>query len=313
MNRKFFLPTLTFEIENASSSILNKLSDFNIKNVKTKEDGLVFDVPLIYKRRVEKVLGNQSFIIKRHRNIIDVISFFYSNSIFVGCLVFMIIVLTIMNGLVFRINIQGLEGEEKLQVIQFLRDNGVRNLTWRRSHSRELATQLIQEFDFIVHSNMSARGTTLVFNIYRASTPPGASRTDIISMHDAVITSLIVISGIPRVQIGDIVRVRQVLVEASFQIGVEVGEMDEYGNWTYSPITHPGVAIAQIHGEISFSRSSVTSSENSAMEHAEALYKELILNYGFDENDERDMFITRLDDGTYSTEVVIRRNVILHT
>jgi len=309
---KFLIPTVTFTIENVGATILNKLSKFNIKNVKFNDDILSFDVSLLYRKKIERLIANQTFKVNAYGNAMNIIGFFYSNLAFVGCLVVMIVALFIFDGLVFRVRVEGLLHEEREQVIGFLHDNGVRNLTWKRRHTQDIAIRLSQEFEFIAHSNMVLRGSTLIFNVYRAVIPPGASKTDIKSNHDAVITSMMIMSGIPKVKIGDIVNVGQVLVEAAFQIGVEVGEPDEFGQNTYTPITHPGVAIAEIFGEVSFSMSRVVSNTSEADTNANEIYLELLLEHGFDDGDIRQVFIQSLPDGGYSVEVVIRRIIKLH-
>jgi len=258
------------------------------------------------------MIANHTFTVTPHKSFLDIASFIHSNFALVCCLFIVASSLLVFNGLVFRVRVVGLESHERQQVMTFLSDNGVRRMTWKRSHSNQVATTLVQEFDFIAHASMNISGSSLILNVYRTKMPPGVSTSDLVSLYDAVITHVTVLSGISQVTPGDQVRTGDVLVSAAMQVGVEVGEPDEYGRNTYKPVLAPGTAIAIVRGEVSFSAAIIAATAQEVETLTNQVYISLLLQHGFETSDQRELFKTPLPDGTTSVEVVIRRNVVLH-
>jgi len=218
----------------------------------------------------------------------------------------MIIGIAIFDGFIFRIRIEGVHGDERTQVTNLLQQSGVRPLTRKRSHDKEaLSAHIIQSLNFIAHSVAFVRGNTLHFNLHRAHTPPEGSKNDIVSRHDAIVTELIVLSGFPMVKIGDTVRAGQVIVKAAMQVGTEVGEPDEYGRLTYTPILHPSMAFAIVRGIVSHSRMSILTPDMDKDETVLSLVNQILSEENLGDFDNYDIHTSQIGGGSFVLEVVL--------
>jgi len=238
-----------FRVYDIDIVVLNRLRSFKLRKIRATNGGFTFYAPLAYKSRLSSILKNYTFTCHDEPSLPKLAEFFNARMALVASICVCLVLFTLLNLFVFRIRVDGLDGDELRQVQTFLNQNRITSNS-RKSTVRNanITTQLMTEFDFVAHATAQIRGNTFVINIHRAWMPPIPEMVDIVSLHDAVITQIIVLSGTPMVAIGDAVTIGQILVAATYQTGVEVGEMDEYGRLTYKPIMGQTYAVAIIKG-----------------------------------------------------------------
>jgi len=161
----------------------------------------------------------------------------------------------------------------------------------------------MESFDFVAHASHQIRGGRLLINVHAVQIPPVVPTENLVAAHNAVVTEIVVMSGTPRVSVGDAVVAGQVLVEAAFQIGTTVGEMDEYGFFTYAPVMKGTTAVAIVRGRVSDSRSAVVATSDEADATAAQLEEELRGANPHVVFDDMNVFV-RTFDGQFVVEVV---------
>lgn len=272
---RIFRPVVSITTKNPTPQMLNKLREFKIIETKTKGDSVEITLPLVHKKRVISALGKNSYLVKNRLGALLPLSFLYSRATLgIGlCVVFLGVIF--FSGMIFRINISGIDGEERAKVAKFLGESGVRTVR-RINPSEELAIAVTNEFDFVAHTSVSRRGNTLNVNVYRAEMPPQFVIRDIVSPREAVITTMAVLSGIGVVRVGDVVTTGQKMVEASFQMGAVPIGPNEVGQMQYDRIVVPAVAAAIIWGRVAESSVKTVATE-AEIENAKETLKEEIL------------------------------------
>jgi len=160
-------------------------------------------------------------------------------------------------------------------------------------------------FDFISHATISGRGTSIFVSIYRTNTPKATSTNDLVSRYDAVVTQINVFGGMAVASVGQPVRAGEVLVRAAFQVGVEVGEPDDWGRPTYTPITQPTTASAVVFGRVSHSRATVVQGEVNIPNATVVLMAQIMNDNNIIDYEATQTFTTPIGDGAYIIEVVV--------
>jgi len=308
---KFFAPHVTFIVQDCNVSTINKLKEFKMYRFKQMDDRVTFSIPLLHKKKAEQVLRNHNYAISTDKSIFDVLNFLHAHYFLIGCLVIALVGLFLLNGLIFRISVEGLEGGETKQVQSFLNEHGVRRLMRKSSIDGNVAVAVTENFSFISHSVIYFRGQTLVIRAYHTHTPDLPPKTDITSQFDAVVTEILVLSGTAAVRVGEVVTVGQVLVCAAYQTGVEVGEMDEYGRFTYIPLYHETHAMGIVKGRVGYAQSTIVAAQELVQGTAARLQRELLTQAGWTNipADEIDVQVFAVEHGLggISVEVVVSR------
>ena len=270
-------PRAIFNIEQCDINLLNRLREYSPRRVSVGDDGSMrLSVPLRFRAQVRWVLRNHTFTVDVPANVVQPLGFMWLNIGFVACMAVMVCALVVMQGFVFRVTVEGVDGKQHAAVMAHLDEIGITGIS-RRGHIRDVGVDmaLMERFDFVAHASSSIRGGRLVIGIHVATPPPIVPRQNLVAVRDAVVTEIVVVSGTPRVNVGDVVRAGAVLVEAAFQIGVEVGQMDEFGFFTYRPIMKETTAVAMVRGRVSESRSVVVATQDEVEAAAKELEREL--------------------------------------
>ncbi|MCL2756275.1 MAG: sporulation protein YqfD [Firmicutes bacterium] len=309
--RNFFAPHVTFTIQDCDINLLNRLREFRPKRISFANGTLCLNVPLLYKKRVQQIVRNMTYTITEQKSIVSTFSFLYVNIGLIACFAVMIVALSIFNMFVFRIQIQGIDGQESAELRAFLRDNNVNSFTRKGRVNQGISTKITSNFDFIAHTSTYIRGNTMVISVHRTQTPPLPPMTDLVSSHDAIITEILVLSGIAQVDLGDAVVVGQILVSAALQIGVEPGEPDDWGRPTFTKITVPGYATALIRGRVSHSRTTTIQDQSQKDAASAQLLSQIKSQTNAIEFESVNTFINPLPDGTFSVEVVASKIIDL--
>ncbi|MCL2846098.1 MAG: sporulation protein YqfD [Firmicutes bacterium] len=252
--KRFFNPSVRFTVHDADPTLLNRIREFGPKDIAIDDSKISFSIHHIHKRKVSQIVRNYGPEVVVKGSILTPVAYLYSNRRLAALLCVAVIVFALLNTMVFRIEVIGVEGDEQNQVRQVLDDNGIRTLTRRSVHrDSDAALALMESLEFVAHASTRIRGNTLQVLVHRTPVPPPLPTTDLVSSFDAVVTQVVVLSGTAMVRVGDPVRVGQTLISATFQVGTTVGPMDEFGFFTYIPITAPTTALGIVQGRVSTS------------------------------------------------------------
>ena len=244
--KNFFLGEVYFCIKDADCKLLNKLRIYNLKNVKICNNEISFCVPLINKLGVIRVVGKREYTAVQNNNIFALLDFFYARAVLIFAGLFCFAALAVFSNLLFSIRITGVEGEEREQVMSFLRESGIKRFSYKMSQNVENATRGLQErFDFVAHASGNIVGSSYIFYIYRAeNVGEKVVGVDIIARADCVVTEVIVYSGTALVAPGDVVRAGDILISGTYKLDDET--------------TKPCRAVGIVMGDIKYSKSAIT-------------------------------------------------------
>ncbi|MCL2229455.1 MAG: sporulation protein YqfD [Firmicutes bacterium] len=207
-------PSVRFKLVDFDIKIINRLKTFGLKDLVVQEQTIWFTVNYEHRAAVVQMLGRRTFTSTDNRSIVTLVNYLHVRRALVLSVVVCLVAFMVLNQFIFRVRVDGLEGEEYAQVSTFLNTRGITGLV-RKSVARDpnLAIDLTGEFPFIASTSINVRGSHLHISVQRADTAfPGISTGDIISDVDGVIGHIVVFSGIANVTIGDVVRKGDILV-----------------------------------------------------------------------------------------------------
>ena len=289
---KWLIGSVRFTVQNGSVPLINKLKDFKITRITLAEDEVLqFSAPLIYKKRILRLLGKNDFVFTENRSVIRGFAFMYAQMFLTVSLMSSVVILMLLSNLVFRIDVVGLEGEEYASVASHVQSLGVRPLISKRGVDKALITTELSSFPFVAHVNTQLRGTRLVINIYHVDNAPEAPITDLVSRFDAVITDMVVASGTPVVQIGQVVSRGQSMILAQQQ-GI------------------PTHAVGIVHGEVRKSVTATTRVEDKELA-IHNLFVKLLQESSGIMFDTTETFFNQVDESTVAIELVGIANIVI--
>lgn len=311
--KNFLTGSITFTIDDPGVSLINRLKKYTPSNIRLAEGGkLCFTVPLLYKNRVMALLKSVQYTMVENRNALRGIGFLYARITLVTSIIVCVVALALLNTLIFRIHVEGIDNEDEVAVRAYLQSIGVTPLVRRRAADLDYATRgIVENFDFAAHSSAVIRGNTLIVRVYPTERPAIVETYDLVSNYDAIITEIVVLSGIPVVTVGDAVRAGQTLVHGAFQVGVEVLEPNPDGTQNYAPITAPTRAVAIIRGITSTSRAVIINTEAEREAAVAILTAQLTSENPGVIFDSLTPIQTDLGGGTFIVELVASRTVDL--
>jgi len=212
--KRFFNGNVRFYVQDEDTPLINRLRKFKPRNVSVSDDGVVFDVNLVHKREVIRLLGKRSYTVAENRNVFTLLNFLYTRTALVITAIVCIAAFVTLDQFVFRVKVWGISGDEHAQISAHLREVGITRMTPKNARNFNAVTrQIVERFDFVAAASATVQGSTLIFSIHRADNIlDQIPDKDIVATHDGVITEIIVFSGTPVVTRGDVVRVGDVLV-----------------------------------------------------------------------------------------------------
>ena len=104
------------------TAILNRLRRFKLRNVTASG----FSVPLAHKREVVRILGKRIHTIHENRNVFTLLNFFYTRAALAMTAISCVATFFVLEQFAFRMEIHGIEGEERAVIAAYLRQNGVK-------------------------------------------------------------------------------------------------------------------------------------------------------------------------------------------
>ena len=241
--KDFFTGSVRFRVD-GDFRVLNRFRKYGLKDVEIGGDFVCFSVSLRYVRELKRQLPKASTM--ENKNIFRVLNLFYMRWALSVCVVACIVALVVLGNFVFRIKVVGVEGAQRAQVEQFIAGQGFGTLM-RKNQSRAdvLVQDIIANFDFVAHASVRIVGNAVYFWIYAIEPPRNPTgNDDIVSAHDAVVTSVILASGRAMVMVGSVVHAGDVLIRGEFQTGV-----DADGNAIFTPVR----AVGEVLGLVSHS------------------------------------------------------------
>jgi sporulation protein YqfD len=200
---------------------------------------------------VKRILQREKHTMTINNNVFSVLNFFYAR--FVLCMMAVVAFASflVLDRLIFSVEIKGVDNEQQSEVRAFLNQNNVRRLTWKSEAVGERASvAVVQHFDFIAHASHKIVGNTLVFNVHTVNNAVPQGGSDIIANMNGIITRMIVVSGTANFNVGDEVRVGDVLIRGEYQVSEEtfaptraVGEVWADVNYTRTANIHSSAYV----------------------------------------------------------------------
>jgi hypothetical protein len=216
----FFCGVVRFSVWDIEIGFLNKLKKFKLFAVATNAGGadgvayISFSTALINENQIRRILGKRKFTANRNVSALSVVNFFYARSVLIMAVAVALGAFFITERYAFRTEIGGVEGEQKVQIANYLSARGFGGITPKRlAHDKNLLNTLVSDFNFVSGAYMTLDGSRMRVNVICAenvvSQIPAA---DIVATAAGYIADIIVFSGTAKVVRGDVVRVGDVLV-----------------------------------------------------------------------------------------------------
>lgn len=219
MWRQFIRGNARFKVQDAGVALINKLRKFCPRDIEicvnSGEETLEFSVDLSFKREISRLLYKRDFTVVENNNIFKTLNFVYSRTAVIFTALICILSFIALDRLVFRVNIDGLDGAEHTQVASYLQENGVRRFRLKSRDLSAVTHSLVSNFDFIAAANIYITGATLRVNVLRADNISAELEyaADITSPVDGVIERILVLGGTQVAQAGQVVRTGDILVQ----------------------------------------------------------------------------------------------------
>ena len=120
-------------------------------------------------------------------------------------------------GFVMRIEINDLSGIGRLELISYLKENDIGVGSRISALDREEIRRTVNAYDGVAESGVEIRGNTLVINVVErdSSAAEEEKRAAIASLYDARVTRVICSGGTSRVEVGQIVKKGDLLIEGA--------------------------------------------------------------------------------------------------
>ena len=164
--------------------------------------------------------------IARREGIPFVMHRYRRRKVLMGGIAFFVVFLYVMSSFVWLIDVEGNERISSAEILEFSGRSGLRIGAFKHFiDHRELARQLIFEFEDVGWANVHTRGTRTLITI--SETIPAVPELtgiprhipcDIVAARDGLITSIVTAAGMPKVRQHDVVRQGDVLVSGTLLI-----------------------------------------------------------------------------------------------
>lgn len=167
-----------------------------------------------------------------------------------------VIMLWCLSSFVWLVDVEGASRLNSMDIINSLEEQGYGVGKWKNSLDlREAEAYLVKTYPDIVWTAMKFEGTRLVVQVAETVPPPDmviptGKVTDIVAKRDALVTSIAVYKGMPKVKKGDIVKKGEVLVSGQMPLGAE----SESIYATDSKAKVIGKTVYSAKGEVNFTQ-----------------------------------------------------------
>jgi len=220
--KNFFGGSVRFCVQSNDINLLNRIRKFGIRDVEVEYE-ISFSTALKNAEIIKKYLPKGGYTAVENKNSFRVMNFFYTRKLVSVLTIVCLLGFIISTGFIFRVEVSGVEGRQREEVERFLRQSGFRQVMPKTVGFGEVSNQITTNFDFVAHTSSRIVGSTLHFRVYTVPTPKNTETGDIVSRHDAIVTSVVVASGTPLVNVGSIVHAGDILIQGTRAMGVVMG------------------------------------------------------------------------------------------
>ncbi|MBE5957864.1 MAG: hypothetical protein E7254_03250 [Lachnospiraceae bacterium] len=232
---------------NDEKQVINNLKKYKVvaKNVIIKKnEGIGMRIPLDDYDFLLKVgiLNKNNHLIKSVSKSIRLFILFRRNiGYFINCIIF-IFIIHMCSAFVWRISFEGNSRITDNQLVNFLEQNNVETgIRKNKIKCNEIEEMLRKKFDFVTWTCAEIKGTNLIIHIKentvnnvnndennnnpnKDNNNSNKKPSDIVSISNSQVQSIIVRSGVPMVKKGDIVKQGDVLISGTNVVTNEFGE-----------------------------------------------------------------------------------------
>ncbi len=171
-------------------------------------------------------------------------------------LVGFILMLWCLSSFVWLVDVEGASHLNSMDIINSLEEQGYGVGKWKNNlNLREAEAYLVKTYPDIVWTAIKFEGTRLVVQVAETVPPPDmvvmtGKVTDIVAKRDAIVTSIAVYKGMPKVKKGDIIKKGEILVSGQMPLGAESEEIYK----TDAKAKVIGRTVYSARGEVNFTQ-----------------------------------------------------------
>ncbi len=219
----FFTGMVKFKVMGLSVSCINKLRQFNATRISVDGDTICFSVPLVYADNVKKLVSNFEFSYTENFNIFRGLNFLLARMTLSISIIFFIISFFVFDMAIYDIKVVGANADLQSNIKAYLSDLDINKFSLKsKLDDPNIAYGLVNEFSEIAHANLRVSGNTLVVSVSEAVDAIEKITLNVYAQYDAVIKDIILFSGKALVEVGDVVRKGDLLIENAYQGTVAV-------------------------------------------------------------------------------------------
>ena len=201
VGNKFFLEGLNIErFLNALTE--QKISVYNLNRVDINK--IEFEVRLKDAFKVEKLISNFHFEVKREaKGVLGLLKFFQNRIGIVIGLILALALVIVSNQFTFNFSILGLENIEEAKIEEVLKNNGIEKFKINNFDAGKLEEILSAEIPEISMVSVMKKGTTIIINIKEKLPTFEEKYKPIVAEYNMLIESLEVYAGFTNLKVGD--------------------------------------------------------------------------------------------------------------
>jgi similar to stage IV sporulation protein len=188
-----------------------------------------FVVSLAHADKVKKLLSNFEYTASQNYNLSRGINFFLNRIALSISVLVCTAVFFILDGFVYTVCVNGADGELTAGIYSYLNEIGIKRFTAKRYIAdTDIANGIIKAFPNVAHSNVRVDGNTLTVTVLPAENNPAEVPQNVYSKYNAVIKRVMAASGRAIVEVGDVVRAGDLLVENAYpNTVIVIGEVEK--------------------------------------------------------------------------------------
>lgn len=221
--KNFFCGRVEFLVTGLPISCLNKLRQYQISNIRNQGGTIAFSVPLVNAVAVKKLVNNFDWQMHENINIFLGINFMLNRFVLSLSIILGLIAFLVLDMGIYNVKVINADATLTSEVYAHLQSIGVKKFMLKNKVADlDLAASLVAEFPNVAHANVRIMGNTLLISLSEATYNNAKVKTNIYAQYDAVIKDVIAFSGRSLVEVGDVVRKGDLLVEDAYEDSVAI-------------------------------------------------------------------------------------------
>lgn len=221
--KDFFTGRVTFSVTDFPVAGLNRLRQYQVKNIRRQVDTFIFSVPLVHADAVRKLVSNFEWHSRQNANLLRGINYLLNH--FILCITVLLALGTflVLDMGIYSVQVNAADADVATAVYDHLSSVGVKKFIWKKQIANlDLANDLVTTFPNVAHAHVRVSGNTLVVDIATATSNATKIKTNLYAKHNAVIKDVIAYSGQVLVEVGDVVHKGDLLVEDAYRDSVAI-------------------------------------------------------------------------------------------